>query len=85
MHWKIRFFFNFPIVPGIVPGRVLDGRYDGTHIDRDAILSEKHDVFCHRYHVVTMKYGPKFALHYTKLLRKNGQWGGGKRGGVFHI
>ena len=31
-----------------------------------------------------MEYGPKFAVHYTKLLRKNGQWGG-ERGGVSYI
>ena len=27
----------------------------------------------------------KFAVHYTKLLRKNGQWGGGKRGGILYL
>ena len=31
-------------------------------------------------YVIQLTYVSKFAVHYTKLLRKNGQCGGGKRG-----
>ena len=76
-----RWFFKVFNITGIGRGRVLDRRCTATDIEKDEILSVFLDAFCRRPYVYSLGYVSEFAVHYTKLLRKNGQWGGGERGG----
>ena len=81
----MRGFFKFLIVSGVGLGGVLAGRYTDTNFDQHANTSKKR--WCFRPIILydNMKYGPKFAVHYTKLLRKNGQWGGERGGGILYL
>ena len=73
-------FFKFLIVSGVGLGGVLDGRYTDTNFEHHANISKKIDRINLRPDVLSIEHAIKFAVHYTKLLRKNGQWGG-KEGG----
>ena len=79
------FFFKLLIVSGIGPGRMLDIAYIAIYIEQDAIHSEKNDVLSSTLCLTYLGYVFKFAVHYTKLLRKNGQWGGERGGGILYL
>ena len=81
----MRGFFTFLIISRVGLGGILAGHYTDTKIEHDAKTSKKierndFDITSYLQEDVF-----KFAVHYTKLLRKNGQWGGERGGGILYL